>query len=313
MMQSLRLLAYEIPLTRPIDLNQSGQRFTMHKRNGLVLHWQFSDAELYTEIAPLTGFSQETLVQARDQLLALPAECLQPEADLSAFYPSVRFALQAGWYQRKYPLRKKAVNCCAFSTGNRSTNCIKIKAGHTPLEEELPALRERLDQLQPEQKYRIDANRSWSLEELTFLQQNLDLTNLEYIEEPLTDLADYQGIELPIAFDESLREQVELEKLPQMFFRSKAWVVKPMLTGLSETLKLADLARRNNIQLVLSSSFESHITLEFYHSLAQDLGLEIAQGLDTLAWMENDLIPPTISLREQPVPRAELQDLGRIC
>lgn len=309
MTPAVRLLAYDIPLAQPLRLNSAEQPLTLNSRQGLLLHWRFADAECFTEIAPLPGFSDETLEQARAQVTGLGVEYFQQNADLSGLYPSVRFAIEAAWYQQSHPLQNKRANCCAFGAANSEAEWVKIKVGHQPFD--LEAL--QLLSLAPQQWFRLDANRHWSLQDLSQLQKSVDLQKLDYIEEPLADLNDYEQLSLPFAFDESLRDYRNPAHLPEVFFKAKAWVVKPMLTGLQRTLQLVELAKTHGIELVLSSSFESHITLEFYHSLACDLQLSAAQGLDTLHWLENDLMAPRLSLRERPVELAPLREVAVLC
>lgn len=309
----VRLLSYEIPLKQPIRLNRGGQHTTLSSRQGLVLHWQFLNAEYFTEIAPLEGFSDETLQQALNQIISLKSKCFEPGTDLTGLYPSVRFAIEAGWYQHTYPFQNKTAHRCAFGSKYSSAETIKIKVGHRPLNEEVRGLTQQLSHLSAQQRFRLDANRSWSLKELEKVQQCIDLSRMDYIEEPLQNLDDYNDLKLPFAFDESLRDQSDITQLPSVFLRAKAWVVKPMMTGLQKTLQLAVLAKDNGIELILSSSFESHISLEFYHSLAYDLGLKSAQGLDTLSWLDGDLLPPKLPLRAKPVEIIPMPEVAILC
>ncbi|WP_415912072.1 enolase C-terminal domain-like protein [Neptuniibacter sp. QD37_11] len=313
MIPKVRLLEYEIPFTSPFVFNVGGKRKTFITRQGLLLHWLFGDQSIYTEIAPLPGFSNETLEQCKQQLLMLNSSDFSASASPNHLYPSVRFAIEAAWYQLEYPLRSTAVRSCSLMDKNSECHRIKTKAGHQSIENDVLSLKSVLAQLLPHQKLRIDANRTWKIEELETLQKSLNTSQIDYVEEPLKCFDHYQPNGLPIAFDESLRELDPQKPVPEIFFTAKAWVLKPMLCGLQRTIKLAELARENGIACVLSSSFESNVSLEFYHSLAQDLELTEEQGLDTLKYLEQDLQPAKITLREQTVAMADCKEIARLC
>lgn len=313
MTPQVSLLEYEIPLTSAIKFNLAGQQKIMNSRRGLLLHWVYPDQEIYTEVAPLPGFSSESLEQCKTQLLSLEQDAFLSGTCNSSLYPSVRFAIESGWYQRKHPFHTSPVTSCSLMENAADSKRMKIKAGQQPIKDDIDVLRQVIENLDEEQKIRVDANRSWTPEELSSLQSSLDFRKLDFIEEPLCSLHQYSDTTLPVAFDESLREVDPDKPLPSIFFTAKAWVVKPMLSGLERTLHLAALASENRIQFILSSSFESHIALEFYHSLAQDLQLKEEQGLDTLKYFAQDLQPARIKLRKESVSLAECSEVARLC
>ncbi|WP_415898081.1 enolase C-terminal domain-like protein [Neptuniibacter sp. QD57_21] len=313
MIPKLRLLEYEIPFTSPFVFNMGGKRKTLKTRQGLLLHWLFGDQSIYTEVAPLPGFSNETLQQCKQQLLVLDSTELSAFVSSKRLYPSVRFAIEAAWYQLENPLRSTAVRSCSLMDKSSESHRIKIKAGHQSIENDVLSLKSALAYLQPHQKLRIDANRTWTIEELETLQQALNTSQIDYVEEPLKCFDHYQPNGLSIAFDESLRELDPLKPVPEIFFTAKTWVLKPMLCGLQRTIELAELAREREIACVLSSSFESNVSLEFYHSLAQDLELTEEQGLDTLKYLAKDLQPAKIKLRAEKVPLADCKEIAQLC
>ena len=58
----ITLYRYQLPLTQPLTFHDQ----TITQREGLLLHWGSS----WSEIAPLPGFSRETLAEAEQEAIA---------------------------------------------------------------------------------------------------------------------------------------------------------------------------------------------------------------------------------------------------
>ncbi len=173
---------------------------------------------------------------------------------------------------------------------------IKIKVGGNPVDTEI----DRIHKIQQTFKniivLRLDANRAWSFKDASTFIQNINTDNIEYIEEPLTnplqlqELADQVAV--PIALDESLTLfNQEETPLPDWV---RAIILKPAVLGpLSNTLLLADKAKRQNIKSIITSVFDSGLALQFYARLSAALsGPDTAAGLDTWRWLNGDAITP---------------------
>jgi len=142
---------------------------------------------------------------------------------------------------------------------------------------------------------RIDVNGKWSLEEAEKYFARLTEFNIEYIEQPVADtdqLIELAGkVSIPIAADESLKDFESARKII-MDGSVKYCVFKPMMFGgVINALKMITLAKENNINLIISSSFESALgksLLVFFASMIKE---DYAHGLDTSYLYTNNIQP----------------------
>ncbi|MCL6269439.1 o-succinylbenzoate synthase [Sansalvadorimonas sp. 2012CJ34-2] len=294
-------------------------------REGLLLKLEDSNGYLaYGDCAPLPGFSCETLDIAQRQLidyarwLAVSPGCLETVqqqgmiATAGKYSSSVAFAVESAASQLLHSdYHTLDLPPCALLSGsneeivgqtqaldvNSSLTRIKIKVARQSVAQDIE-LFQMLDKLLPEQvKIRVDANRGWSWCDAMAFAKAIDpgrISRMDFIEEPLTDqrlLPDFaEQSNLPIALDESLQGHY---RMPELFTGLNALVVKPTLAGgVLRCRRLAQLARENNLQLVVSSSYESNIGIDFLTELAGQQAPETAPGLDTLSTYRQWLIKP---------------------
>lgn len=231
-------------------------------REGLIL--QMGDG--WGEIAPLPGFSQETLPQAKKQTL----EVLQKKAIPT--FPSVKFGFFCA--SKPFDTSPLKVPLCALHLPKEKCTHLKLKLKNLKLQEAISLVKEYVG------KYhlRIDCNRAWSLSESLEFASHFSSSDFEYLEEPVQsyeDLVKFSEItKFPIAVDESLREKSYLD-IPTL----KAAIVKPTLQG--EIPKLS-------CPIVLSSSYESSLGILQIARLANHSSFPL--GLDTFS--EDVLTPP---------------------
>ena len=202
-------------------------------REGLIL--QIDDG--IGEIAPLPGWSRETLQEAKDELLAVLAHKKEPTL------PSVRFGLFCAL--RPFSFAPLSVPLCALHTPRPGCSTLKLKVGHLSIEDAIALVKKYVG------KYhlRIDCNRAWTFSQACAFAKHFKPTDFEYLEEPVHPFSDLVRFSLqtqfPIAVDESLRDSPYLE-IPTL----KAAVVKPTLLGGVPKLP---------VPIVLSSAYESSI------------------------------------------------------
>jgi len=170
---------------------------------------------------------------------------------------------------------------------------VKLKVGRRPLQDDIDAVRKARSILGNNVSLRLDSNRYWDFETaVKFAEATVDCT-IEYIEEPLADpsrLPDFHALtKLPIALDESLSGQNPLLMVvPECV---QALILKPaVLGGLEKTQAFIRLAERHKIKVVISSVFESGVSLAALANCAAALtgGINPA-GLDTYRWLLDDL------------------------
>ncbi len=280
---------FELPLLRPLTIG--GQTLTC--RCGLLLEMTSESGQLYVgECSPLPGLHRESLEQAERQLRELP----WPNVDLAALYPSVRNAI--GMVMRDAVGSKQPVSVALnglLMTGDDSVESlldegyrsIKVKVGRQSLERDIERILVIKSKIKGHATLRLDANRSWSLEQACRFGQAVGPSDIEYIEEPThryEDHADFIRMTgLPVTWDESLLAG-------EPFSEVAALVLKPAILGGFKAMQdWIQWAQTRDIQVVISSCFEGPWALRSYARLAYQEGFGvIPQGLDTWRWLDCD-------------------------
>ena len=172
---------------------------------------------------------------------------------------------------------------------------------------------------------RLDANGAWTLAEALAFAAGLGGVAVEYVEEPLADVADLPALarrapRVRWALDEGLGEALGS---PAVAAAMRAAVVKPMLGAarvwaaqheLAQGLTPRSEAARGPV--VVSSVFESGVGMRHLVALAAALG-DAPAGLDTYGWLAEDVLArrlplagPTVDVAAVLAPNAV--DLGRL-
>jgi len=323
--QEYQLLPYKIKLTMPWE-TASAKRYYRH---GMLVKLIINESLSVTgECAPMPEIGTESLEQAQNALenkLAswhgkpITAELLQ---DMENF-PASRFALETALLA----LRQKQTGQTIAQMLNPKysptiiTNimlgkldeqllykaqqaqadgfsCLKIKLGLKDIESETQSLLQVLQQLSPSTQIRLDANKSWSYEQSKWFLNTLkvhlkdDLNRIDSIEEPLSDfnIQEYQALQnhtrIALALDESFCDKISLKHYPV-----RRLVLKPTAQGgIIKTWQLARLAKRYNIETIITSSIETAYGLWPISYLCAALGSSQTHGLATASWLEDTLI-----------------------
>jgi O-succinylbenzoate synthase len=301
-MRQARVYRYCIPMEAGVILRN--QR--LKSREGLLVCLSQQGQTGWGEIAPLPGFSQETLEQAAEQTRQLLVDWLAGEDKLPEALPSVAFGLSCALAElhNQLPLAAdyRAAPLCygdpdelyAKINAMPGEKLAKVKVGLyeavadglnvSMLLEAIPALH-----------LRLDANRSWTPEKAAAFARYLPQSaraRIAFLEEPCRtpqqslDFAAQTGI--AIAWDERLREadfQVQAE--PGV----KAIIIKPTLIGsLDKCRGLVTQAQQCGLTAVISSSLESSLGLTQLARVAAWLTPEVVPGLDTLDLMQAQLL-----------------------
>lgn len=286
----LALYRYSLPFRQPLMFK--GQRLA--NRKGLLV----SINGQWGEIAPLLGFSMETLAEAEAESLACLAALSRGEK-VSPALSSVQFGFdcaQRSWPNNlptplpPYPLLQGApaelIQSLSTADGEASPpSRLKLKVARYAMEEEL-ALIEQLAARLPTTKLIFDANGGWTREEAQRFCERLPLAQIDYLEEPCAAFAETIAVAeasgVSIALDETLSRREEWHYHPQL----KALVIKPTLIGsLSACEALVQRARAGNLRVVVSSSFESELGLGLLSRLASEWAPNEPPGLDTGHWL----------------------------
>lgn len=213
---------YDVPLRTPL-VTANG---IMSNRRGLILRAESNSGSVgYGEIAPLDGFSNESLAEARSAVSSLLRELaglvvpssvaeIQQESirmcPKSVAFPSVRFGTEtlladlaaqtAGVALSKWlnPDAADRVPLNAVLSGTidevcdqagrklgRGYRCYKLKVGIESLEKEVSKIAKLRELFGGQASIRLDANRSFSYEQAVRFLNAVKQYDIEYIEEPL--------------------------------------------------------------------------------------------------------------------------------
>lgn len=228
--------------------------FNGRVREGVFIRLKSSEGKVgWGEVAPLPGFSRETLEEAIKDLV---------EGNDSSF-PSVKWGYAAAMLDLLSPLSIPSVPI-------RILEKEKIKVGHLNLEE-------AIKKVKTSGCSGVDMNQKWTLEQGLALAK--ECPHLDYFEEPLKPGEDASAFFHPVALDESLLQ----EKMPP-YPQVKIHVIKPMLYGYPLPPKT------KGVDFILSSSYESELGLYQIAQLAHRLSLPLKpMGLGTAHLFESPL------------------------
>lgn len=294
-MKTAKIYQYQLPMDSGVILRE--QR--LQQRDGLVI--ELSDGTRFGkgEIAPLPEFNQETLEQAREDLLSVTQAWLNDEElDLDANCPSVAFGFsmallelegglpQEGSYQVA-PLCSGDPDDLVVKLNEMNGRKIaKIKVGlYEAIRDGMVA--NMFLELIPDLSLRLDANRGWTPKKAEQFANYVNpqfRSRIEFLEEPChtpeesLEFAKATGI--AIAWDETVRDK-GFEVIAQEGVA--AIVIKPTMVGsVAKCIELIEQAHQLGMQAVISSSIESSLALTQLARLAAWKTPETIPGLDTI-------------------------------
>ncbi|MFM2481918.1 o-succinylbenzoate synthase [Celerinatantimonas sp. YJH-8] len=235
------------------------------------------------EIAPLPGFSQESLTDCYHAFCVWLTDKSRP------LPPAVAWARQCALkpfpgilpIPVSYPLLQgfeaQILNKLQHWSGPIFR--AKLKVARQPLAADI-ALIKKIVALKPQIQLRLDANQRWTRQESLTFCRAIPMSSVEYLEQPCADIGDCQALAVcgyPIALDESL---YQASHLPDYFPGLKALVLKPTLLG-ERLTPLLKMAAHYQLGISISSSYETAAGLSHLVQLAQATG-DRHPGLDTL-------------------------------
>ncbi len=296
-----KLFCYQLAFTCPLNFN--GQKLTCRK--GLILQLQDNSGHLsFGEIAPLPGFSDENLAQATTQIISVLENGLTHLNQQADLYPSVQFALDNALHN--IPLTKKAVSPDIIPLLQGDNNSvikqyialnkpviIKLKVARQSVQQDI-LLFKTLTSLNPLLAVRCDANQVWKKTEASHFLGGINTKQLDYIEEPTASFKDNLQLaekhQIGLALDETLQQT---NFCYQHSDHIKALILKPTLIGsLSRVQNFINIAKQQQLQVSISSSFESIIGLLQLSYLAAlyKKKCDISLGIDTLKYFKPGLL-----------------------
>lgn len=323
---NFEIFEYELALAQPITTEDH----KLTSRWGLLIKLSSDSGSVgWGEIAPLPDCSRESLDLARQQTLKLKSTLIGSDLphDLSPtgkgwslwrlpanLAPSVRCGLElAVWNLQPVEEPRKTVLVDGLLAGARDEvfhwayemvrlgyKAVKLKVGGRPLNEEIEITWKVRETIGDRVRLRLDANRAWSLDQALQFGEAVSTCDIDYIEEPTADPANFEvffsSCGIPVAVDETL--WVSPVKRLEEIRGIKAAILKPtLLGGFQKAHNLAQRAQRLRIQPVVSSCFESGVGILGLARFAAFLSLEhVAAGLDTYRWLNRDLLVPGLKI-----------------
>lgn len=333
---------YRVPLSASLPLGSH----TVEAREGVLIGVETAAGHTgWGDVAPLPGFSAETLAEAIDALRRLApalvgstaAEALAQLAT-GAVPSSVRFGMelaladgQAQATGTTLPAQfgeapRAVVTYNGLLTGQEAAltrraaalraagyPAVKLKVGRQSVDEDVARVRAVRAALGERILLRLDANRAWSVEQARRFATGIAGVDIEYIEEPLAEPAHLRAwaaaTGLPVALDETVQAGAD----PGDHRYAAAFVLKPTLTGgVQHTLQMGRRVLAQGGQPILSAAFESGVGLRGLVALAAGLGTQgVPVGLDTYHWLQADVLRPRLPLDGPRVAVAPLMAAAR--
>ncbi|MEB8477803.1 o-succinylbenzoate synthase [Cronobacter malonaticus] len=303
-MRAAQLYRYQVPMDAGVVLRER----RLKTRDGLLVRLSDNGGEGWGEVAPLPGFSDETL----DTALAAARDWLQawqrgdslplPEVASVAFGLSMALAElhgtlpEAGNYHAAPLCTGDPDELFARLGGLHGEKVAKVKVGLYEAVRDGMVVNLLLEAI-PDLTLRLDANRAWTplkAQQFAKYVNPAYRSRIAFIEEPCKTPDDSRAFAaetgIAIAWDESLRERdISITAEPGL----RAVVIKPTLTGSLQTVQQqVAQAHAQGLTAVISSSIESSLGLTQLARLAAWLTPGITPGLDTLALMQAQLVRP---------------------
>lgn len=306
--KTFNLYRYKIPVDPKLILRD---RFLKY-REGLLVRVACS-RDGWGEIAPLPGFSKETLDEAQEQALSWlkywqDSSCEAPRVPLDGCYPSVAFGISVAMDEMKGYLQTEGnYQTAPLCHGDPDELYAKLEnlAGEKVAKIKVGMYEANRDGLianmfleaVPDLQLRLDANRQWTLEKALLFASKIApeyRSRIQFVEEPCQtpalsrEFAHQTGIN--IAWDESTREAgFQLQKEDHL----AAIIIKPTLVGsLQDCQKLIEKAHQLGLKAVISSSLESSLGLTQLARMAAQYTPQVTAGLDTLNLMAYQVLRP---------------------
>ncbi|MCP4323157.1 MAG: o-succinylbenzoate synthase [Psychromonas sp.] len=303
-----KLFAYKLPFKVTMQFKQH----QLYYREGLILQLIDNSGQLhYAEIAPLRGFSQETLTEVKQEVIELLSRGLENLTAHNNQLNSLQFALDSLSLTNKIDTNNQLVSVDTIPLLQGSSeqiqslykrlgqpDLIKLKVARASIKTDIDNF-QTLCLLNPKLKIRCDANQAWNKQQASQFFSGINTLQLDYIEEPTSihqtnlDLAEQHSIQLGL--DETLQQ-------PNFSFQDhrciSAFIIKPTIIGSKEKIdRLVSLAAKFAIKVSFSSSFETVVGLHTLEKLAclyqlQHIkqGLMVSLGTDTLKYFDSSLL-----------------------
>ena len=165
------------------------------------------------------------------------------------------------------------------------TNTIKYKLGTNSLNQDIEIL-ESISNHNKSIKFRLDANRNYTLGEFVNIYKKLEKFNVDYFEEPIKNLNIEKlkkiknEFNIKIAIDESLYDGSDYKTWLKTDLINSIIIKPNSFGGYKKMFDLCRIGQNNNVKIIFSSSLESSIGNMASIHLAATLEDNQEHGLD---------------------------------
>lgn len=267
------------PFIRKLKKPFKNGAFSIKERKGYVFKHTDGQQTFYSEASPLPGLSLESIEDIKNGKTC----------------PSLEFALSTLQEDKLYhPIKLSAV--IGLDDTQKTFDAIKngfktFKLKISPENQEVCLeLMENLKIQYPDLKLRLDANGTFTLDQMKRLLMTLENFQIEYFEDPLKNLDEVDKLRklspIPLAVDNPLHSLGQIEELINLPFQY--YILKPSLIGsLGDIHKLVAKIEEKKKHFILSSLFETEIGLRKIYELASHYNTGMDQGLATLSYFSD--------------------------
>ncbi|MCL9783093.1 o-succinylbenzoate synthase [Vibrio sp. S4M6] len=328
MTRSAKLYRYTLPMDSGVILRSQ----KLSERVGFIVEIAEDNQLGRGEVAPLSCFSIESTEEAGVQVQhQLEMWVRGGEFDYSDLFPSVAFGLSIAELELSGKLPQEGNYLTApLCTGDPDSlapklekmgakKVAKIKVGyHEPIRDGL-LVNLFLDSI-PDLKLRLDANRTWTLDQATEFAAQITPSlrqRISYVEEPCAQPGDSVSFAIntgiSIAWDETIQREITRKDFRiEDLLGVKTLVIKPTLIGSAQDcISLIEKARAQSIQTVISSTIESSFGLTQLARFANWVLPDVVPGLDTVKFFECQLETPWPGCELPIVPLSEQEVMWR--
>ena len=304
---------------------QFDRDFSSLKRDSIIIIIQIDNYYGIGEASPINAICNESIqeviwkLEEFKQSILLDAKISLEElliiAKTNLFdTPSGLFAVESAIYDLMS--KKKGVSIAKFlnkdSTNqiktydfyfnkrkvSSSSKTIKIKVSKTNIFKQYDLLKKVSQSIESDCKIILDANEMYDLPKAIRACKTFEEFNIKYIEQPIDkmmfeDLSELRfHTKIPIALDESI-DSLEAAEQAIELQSADIFIIKPMRIGSYQIIKkIISLANKNNIQCVLTHSFEGSIgALHTIHWIAS-FGIKEPCGIQTDYILNDDFNQP---------------------
>ncbi|MBK4714099.1 MULTISPECIES: o-succinylbenzoate synthase [Tenebrionibacter/Tenebrionicola group] len=301
-MRQAQIWRYQLPMDAGVVLRER----RLKTRDGLLVRLREGENEGWGEIAPLPGFSAETLDETQAQTLGWVNAWRAGDNPAWPAAPSAAFGLSCAAAELTQVLPAAAdYRAAPLCTGDPDAlipvleampgeKVAKIKVGLYEAVRDGMVVNLLLEAL-PALTLRLDANRGWTplkAQQFAKYVSPARRSRIAFIEEPCKTREQSRAFAaetgIAIAWDESLRES-------DFVFAAEpgltAVIIKPTLTGSLDIVRgQVAQAHALGLEAIISSSIESSLGLTQLARIAAWLTPGVIPGLDTLSLMQAQLV-----------------------